>query len=136
MILCIEEFKVEIEKLRRKNSYKDLEEVVIEHFFNKPLSKLLSGNRLNNSESAPYIKKRLDGRGGYRIYFLALILQNNIYLMFVHPKTGSQGYEKIHDDYKSKLYKIVLHAIQENNLYEVKSNDKKDGLIFEKVKKK
>ncbi len=39
--------------------------------------------------------------------------------MFLHPKTGSLGYENITDESKALLYKKVLECIKTNNLYEV-----------------
>jgi hypothetical protein len=72
-ILCIEDFKVEFEKLKKKNSYSSIEEDIIEYFFDKEKQQLTSGTRLNNSDDTPYIKKRLNGSGGFRIYFLLII---------------------------------------------------------------
>jgi hypothetical protein len=50
--------------------------------------------------------------------------------MFLHPKTGSLGYENITDDSKALLYKKVLECIKANDLYEVCVENKK--LIFKK----
>jgi len=57
-IFCLEEFKIEFEKLMRKNSYRTLEQDLIDYFFNKSVNDLCSGTRLNNSEQTPYIKKK------------------------------------------------------------------------------
>ncbi len=48
-IYCLEDFKVEFEKLKKKNSYKLIESQTIEYFFNKTVSELASGVCLNNS---------------------------------------------------------------------------------------
>lgn len=50
--------------------------------------------------------------------------------MFLHPKTGSLGYENITDDSKALLYKKVLEGIKANNLYELTVD--KDILVFKK----
>ena len=118
-IFCLEDFKVQFEKLRKKNSYSTVEADIIEYFFNKEIKELISGTRLNNSDDTPYIKKRLNGSGGFRIYFLLVVKDDIIYLMFLHPKTGSLGYENISDESKALLYKKVLNSIKTNNLYEV-----------------
>ena len=78
-IYCLEDFKVEFEKLKKKNSYKLIESQTIEYFFNKTVSELASGVCLNNSNDTPYIKKRLNGSGGFRFYFLLIIKQQNLY---------------------------------------------------------
>jgi len=118
-IFCLEDFKVQFEKLRKKNSYSTVEADIIEYFFNKEIKELISGTRLNNSDDTPYIKKRLNGSGGFRIYFLLVVKDDIIYLVFLHPKTGSLGYENISDESKALLYKKVLNSIKTNNLYEV-----------------
>jgi hypothetical protein len=129
-IFCLEDFKVQFEKLNKKNSYSSIEGDIIEYFFDKEIQQLISGTRLNNSDETPYIKKRLNGSGGFRIYFLLVVKDEKIYLMFLHPKTGSLGYENITDDSKALLYKKVLESIKTNNLYEVTVDNSK--LVFKK----
>lgn len=115
-ILCLEDFKQEFEKLKKKNAYSSIETDIIEYFFNKDIQELMSGTRLNNSDTTPYIKKRLKGRGGFRVYFLLIIKEENLYLMFLHPKTGPLGYENITDSSKALLYKKVLECIKKKDL--------------------
>lgn len=118
-IFCLPEFKLEFEKLKKKNAYKSVEPQIIQYFFNKKVEELCSGVRLNHSDSTPYIKKRLEGRGGFRVYYLLVIKDGNLYLMFLHPKTGPLGADNIKDESKALLYKKVLEAIQTNDLFEV-----------------
>jgi hypothetical protein len=130
---CIEEFKGQFEKLKKKNAYASIEQDLIDYFFNKSLEELCSGTRLNNSDTTPYIKKRMHGSGGFRLYFLLILKDSNVYLMFVHPKTGSMGYDNITDESKAALYKTVLTCIKTNNLYEVSMEN--NILIFHNQKK-
>jgi hypothetical protein len=58
-IYCLEDFKVEFEKLISKKAYKSLEKDLIDYFFNKPFQELCTGTRLNHSKEAPYIKKKI-----------------------------------------------------------------------------
>lgn len=129
-IFCLDDFKVEFDKLKKKNSYSTIEGDIIEYFFKKEITQLMSGARLNNSDDTPYIKKRLNGSGGFRVYFLLIIKDEKIYLMFVHPKTGSLGYENITDESKALLYKRVLESIKTNNLYKIIID--KNILVFTK----
>ena len=78
-ILCLEDFKIQFEKLKKKNSYSSIERDVIDYFFNKEIHHLSSGIRLNNSDDTPYIKKRLNGSGGFRVYFLLVIKNEKLY---------------------------------------------------------
>lgn len=45
-IYCIEDFKVEFEKLISKKSYSSLNQEIIDYFFNKSFHQLCSGTRL------------------------------------------------------------------------------------------
>ena len=129
-IYCIESFKNAFEKLIGKKPYKSLESEIIAYFFDKAISELISGTRLNNSLTEPFIKKRIEGSGGFRIYFLIIIKNGDLYFMFVHPKTGSDGADNIDDEYKARLYKNVLNCIKTKNLYLLKLNNEKDKIVF------
>ncbi|MBB6126952.1 hypothetical protein [Mucilaginibacter lappiensis] len=133
-IYCLERFKVEFEKLKNKKPYKNLEPELIEYFFDKECAALCNGTRLNNSSTEPYIKKRLDGAGGYRTYYLIVIKDDCLYLMFVHPKTGPDGAENITPESKAAIYKDVLECIKSKDLYELSLPKDKSSIIFEKVK--
>jgi len=129
-LFCLEDFKVEFEKLKSKRSYKEVEKEIINYFFDKTVEDLQSGTRLNHSIDSPYIKKRLGGRGGFRIYFLLIIKDDCLYLMFLHPKTGVRGSENITDESKSYLYKKVLGCIKSGELYKLELNEKGNKIIF------
>lgn len=132
-IFCLEDFKVEFEKLKGKKSYSSIEDDIIKYFFGKTAQELSSGVRLNNSSETPYIKKRLNGSGGFRFYYLLILKDNKLYLMFVHPKTGALGSENITDESKAYLYKKVLDCIKSNNLYQLTLNKETTKIDFEKV---
>ncbi|NCO56007.1 MAG: hypothetical protein COS14_03965 [Bacteroidetes bacterium CG02_land_8_20_14_3_00_31_25] len=134
-IYCIEDFKVEYEKLISKKSYSSLNQDIIDYFFGKPFQELCSGTRLNNNDETPYIKKRLGGRGGFRVYFLLILKGERLYLMFVHPKTGSMGSENINDESKTYLYKKVLSCIKFGNLYKVEINVTNNTLVYKREQK-
>jgi len=132
-LYCLEDFKVEFDKLKSKKSYKTIEQEIINYFFEKSPEQLCSGVRLNHSIDVPYIKKRLGGRGGFRVYFLLVIKNDSLYLMFVHPKTGSQGSDNITDESKAYLYKKVLECIQSEDLYKLSLDDSKKNIKFDKL---
>ena len=130
VIYCLEDFKVEFEKLISKNSYKSLQKEIINYFFDKTVQDLASGTRLNGDSETPYIKKRLKGSGGFRCYFLLVLKNEDLYLMFVHPKTGSMGSSNINDESKAYLYKKVLDCIKSDDLYVLSLDDSKKKIIF------
>lgn len=124
-VFCLEDFKREFEKLVRKSTYKSIEKDIIDHFFDKDIQQLCAGTRLNGSNETPYIKKRVKGSGGWRFYYLAVIKDNCIYLMFFHPKTGSEGSDNIKDDFKASLYKKVLECINNEDYYQIEVEEGK-----------
>src|SRR3989304_5483232 len=99
------------------------------------MSELCSGTRLNNSNHTPYIKKRIGGSGGYRFYFLLIIKDESLYLMFVHPKTGSMGAENIKNDSKVYLYKKILKCIKNDDLFSLELSENNTNIIFKKTEK-
>jgi len=133
LIYCIEEFKTEFVKLKGKKAYRTLESSIIDYFFNKTAQQLNNGTRLNHSETAPFIKKRLRGKGGYRFYFLLLIKDDNAYLSFVHPKTGPYGSDNITDESKAMLQKRLYESIKNKDLHLLSVKDDK-SLQFDKLK--
>jgi hypothetical protein len=135
-IYCIDRFKSEFEKLKSKRSYKSIQKEMSAYFWDKSREELASGVRLNHSEDAPYIKKRLGGSGGYRFYFLLLTQNDRLILMFVHPKTGSMGVSNIDDKSKALIYKQVLEAVKSNNLFKLNLDSTTQEITFEPTEEK
>jgi len=129
-VLCLEDFKIEVEKLSKNNSYASLEKELIAYFFNKTIEELRSGTILNNSLENSFIKKRLEGSGGFRIYFYIIIRKENLYLMYVHPKTGKYGFDNISPKVRNGLLDKVIKAIKTNNLYLVMPDSTNTKLNF------
>lgn len=127
-VYCLNRFKQEFLKLSSKKHYKTLEADIIEHFINKSLAEVQSGRRLNNSVETPYVKKRLNGAGGFRVYFFLIIKDEALYLMFVHPKTGPDGSDNVTDESKAILLKEVVAAIKDKDLHQVEQKESK--LVF------
>ncbi|MCW3085441.1 MAG: hypothetical protein JWP12_2807 [Bacteroidetes bacterium] len=134
-VYCIQEFKSIVEKLKKNKPYNEIEQDTIDYFFGKTIAEISSGANLNNNPSSPYIKKRLSGRGGFRVYYLLLVKDDKTYLIYIHPKTGPEGSPNLTETAKTEFYKKVLQAIESNDLYKLSCNAKKTELIFEKVEK-
>lgn len=132
-IFSTPEFKSEFEKLIRKKSYKYLSEEIITFYFGKQIVECLEGTKLNGHSPNPFIKKRLGGSGGARLYLIAVIKNDSIYLSFIHPKSGALGYENITNTKKADLLNTVIQCIVNNNLYKVSCCEKGQNLIFNKI---
>jgi hypothetical protein len=132
-IFCISQFKDVFDKLSTKKAYSGLEADIIDYFFNTTIEAIKTGDLLNNSTDAPYIKKRLSGSGGYRIYYLVIVKDDNVYLMYVMPKTGPNGADNLKADYIKELYKNVIESIKNKDLFEVTLCAKGESLVFTPV---
>jgi hypothetical protein len=130
-LYCLEDFKTAVEKLGKNKSYSNIEQSVIEYYCNKSIDQVKSGVNLNASDTVPYLKKRLEGSGGYRVYFLILIKNDCLYLMYIHPKTGAEGSENITEEARKGFYKKILACIKtDEGLYDVKPDADGKKLLF------
>jgi hypothetical protein len=129
-IFCTEGFKNEYDALIKKKSYQSLEKQIIKFFIGTTVDQVNSSNTLNGGYPNPFIKKRLEGSGGYRIYYYLYIAKENIYLSFVHPKTGSMGRANITNKEIAALMTDTANAIETNNLYTLSKENEK--LVFTK----
>jgi hypothetical protein len=128
-LYCTNEFKTEIERLRKSSSYASVEDVIIEAYCNTTFNEWRTGDLLfavpTDNPDALYLKKRLEGKGGYRTYGIAKVRAESFYLGYVHPKTGSAGRENITKDERKRVAKEILNAIRSNELLEVQINTDK-----------
>ncbi|WMJ75558.1 hypothetical protein RCC89_20695 [Cytophagaceae bacterium ABcell3] len=69
-------------------------------------------------------------KGGYRIYFFVVLCKDDLYLLFLHPKTGADGASNITNEAKAKLLKLVVEAIKTQKLFSVSTDKEKKELIF------
>lgn len=128
------EFKDEFEKLIKNKSYKYLSKEIITNYLDVSFSTTLSGTKLNGNSPNPFIKKRIGGSNGSRLYLLAVIVEEAIYFTFVHPKSGTSGYDNINDDKKAKLLKDVYESIKTGNLLEVSCCSERRTILFNSPK--
>ncbi|MEM6738216.1 MAG: hypothetical protein AAF620_19325 [Bacteroidota bacterium] len=132
---CLEDFKLGFTKLSKKNSYSDLESLTVD-FVNGDSDFLKIGVNLNRNNEQPYVKKRLKGRSGYRIYYYFLIMGDQIFMLYIHPKTGVLGSTNLEEKYRADLLKRIKDIIVNKKwekLYEVFADD--DKISFKKPAK-
>ena len=132
-IYCIEDFKDEIEKLRKNNSYQNVDELVLARIKDKTIDEFKTGTNLNLSPTHPYIKCDVGGRSGLRMYYTAILHKGRVYLAFIHPKTGSLGSSNTTSDGRAYFIKKITECIKNGDLYKVGVTEPK--LKFTRVKK-
>ena len=136
-IFCVASFKTEIERLKKNNSYLGIESDVIHEFFDKEILLLKKGVRLNGEEETPYIKGRINGSSGYRVYYLLIMKDDAAYLLYIHPKKGAFGVDNLLDKFVKELLIDVGSCIETNqNLFIVKCSENKRSYYLKLFQKK
>jgi hypothetical protein len=129
VLCCTEEFKQEVEKLRKNGSYADIEQAIIAAYCKATFAAASTGDTLGVMPGMAYVKKRVDGRGGYRFYVLAVVKGEVIYLSFVHPKTGRYGMDNVTPEKKKAILREVLSAIRQQSFYKVEEDADRTGRL-------
>jgi len=88
-------------------------------YCNTTYAQACTGDPLSIVPNVTYLKKRLEGSGGYRVYVLGLVKNDAVYLLYVHPKTGPDKLANVSMEKKKALLKDVLAAIKNETLLEV-----------------
>ena len=130
IVYCIEDFKVEFEKLKTKKQYSDLESLIFDFFLDNTLDKIKTGDLLNGSTTAPFLKKRIPNAGGYRVYFLVIVKDEKVYISYVHPKTDPMAGDNITAEHKKYIQKETYSCILGKKLYTLKKCPEKGILLF------
>ncbi|MCB9230230.1 MAG: hypothetical protein H6581_01085 [Bacteroidia bacterium] len=131
-IKCTSSFEQQLAKLEKKKSYAGISRLISEYFFTNSFQELLSGVRIHDIPNKPFIKKRLGGKGGFRIYYVADQIKEIIYLLFIHPKTGTLGQANISDEEKVASIHELVAAVKGEKLFWVKFEN--NSLTFNKEK--
>ncbi len=119
-------FIKEVKKLLKKNQYKDCEDAIINDIFiikSEDIFAKCSASRLNTSETNPIAKLRIGSNRGksssYRVYLMALKVEDKMFFAYIHPKTGPIGKESLTKKEKIKIIKSLLIDIEKENFDEV-----------------
>lgn len=104
-------FIEEVRKLSKSKDHTDCEKTLIESVYTKTLDEIIQGGaakKLGGTPNTPFIRRRLQGQGtgksaGYRLYLWAFRIENDIYLIYMHPKTGRRSTMNISSDYQKEL---------------------------------
>src|SRR5690554_7988835 len=91
-IFTTKEFISEVQKLLKNKAHANCEKDIIESIFKKTIDEIKSigTKRLGgHPEKNPFIRKRIGSEktgksSGYRLYFWLFIIEENVYLMFIH----------------------------------------------------
>jgi hypothetical protein len=119
IIYCTERFETEFKKLIKQNAYRTLEEKIMESFFHCSDDQAQLGSKISGTKDKMVIKKRIAGRGGYRVYFYAYFFEQKLYLSYLYPKTGPAAKISLNSKFEALIINETVEAIEKNELLKV-----------------
>lgn len=104
-------FIKEVRKLLKSKDHADCEQVIIESIYNRTLEEVIQGGttkKLGGGPDTPFVRRRMQSQGkgksaGYRLYLWAFKIEDDIYLLYIHPKTGRRSAANISPEYQKEL---------------------------------
>jgi len=131
-IFFTQEFIDEVTLISKANSHSDCELSLIHSIFNKNIdeikntgTKRLGGDPNKN----PFLRKRIvtsnSGKSsGYRLYLWVFYFENNIYLLYIHPKTGRRSGTNLTPEKQKELVKTFKENRDNNTFIRTELNNK------------
>jgi len=125
-IYLSEEFIKLLSNLLKVKAHSNIEKILIESLFNKSLEKLNTGivRLKGNINDSFFLKKRIAQKGkgkssGYRLYAWLIVVDNNLYLLYIHPKTGKYAQININKEKQAELIETFKQKHTTNEFIKV-----------------
>lgn len=131
-IFFTQEFIDEVTLISKANSHSDCELSLIQSIFKKNIdeikntgTKRLGGDPNKN----PFLRKRIEtsnsGKSsGYRLYLWVFYFENNVYLLYIHPKTGRRSGTNLTPEKQKELVKTFKENRDNNTFIRTELNNK------------
>jgi hypothetical protein len=141
-IFVTEEFISEVKFITKSKSHSDCEFDLIESIYNKSIDEIknIGTKRLGGlPDKNPFLRKRVGSENktkseGYRLYFWLLIEDENVFLMFIHPKTGRRSATNITTDKQKELVKTFKNYRDQGKFILTELNKDGKKIVFSKSK--
>jgi hypothetical protein len=114
VICCTRAFKDEFDKLIKNNSYSGIT--------------IALKDLLNRSPQFPFLKDRIEGSSGFRIYQFLHYKSDRAVLGYIHPKTGAKGRQNTTVNERKDILNQITQSIKSNDLLYLSLID--DGITF------
>ncbi|MFN2262382.1 MAG: hypothetical protein ABR595_09990, partial [Psychroflexus sp.] len=128
----------------KSKSHSDCEKTIIDSIFSTTIDEILktgSPKRLGGDPNkSPFIRKRISISGsgksaGFRLYLWIIFADENIYLLFIHPKTGRKSGTNLTIDKQKELVKTFIDLRKKNGFHLAKLNEDFSKIISAKTRK-
>jgi hypothetical protein len=128
VICCTRAFKDEFDKLIKNNSYSGITIALKDYLKVDTLADLAGGDLLNRSPQFPFLKDRIEGSSGFRIYQFLHYKSDRAVLGYIHPKTGAKGRQNTTVNERKDILNQITQSIKSNDLLYLSLID--DGITF------
>lgn len=124
-------------KLEKKGSYSDLRSLLFDFISKKEtLEDWKEGTRIHlGNPNFLFLKKRIGGSGGYRMYYLLTIHGDEITIAALYPKFGTKGGSDLSDSGKIESIREALDGIVSKTRLKIITLPDKKSIIFETEEK-
>lgn len=137
-VFVTSEFVSEVQSILKSNAHADCEGGIIDSIFTKSMDEIKNsgckrlGGDPNNS---PFLRKRIEtahtGKSsGYRLYFWLLISEGNVYLLFIHPKTGRKSGSNLTVAKQKELATTFTSCRKNSTFIPVELNAAKNKVVY------
>ncbi len=106
-------FIKEVRKLIRSKGHSECESLLIHSVYTGSCDEVIQGGtakKLGGGLNTPFVRRRILAKdagksSGYRLYLWAFRTQDEIHLLFIHPKVGRRSATNITAEYQRELVK-------------------------------
>lgn len=137
-VFVTSEFVTEVQAILKSNSHSDCEKGIIDSIFTKSIDdiKNIGCKRLGGDPNkSPFLRKRIEtayaGKSsGYRLYFWLLISEGNVYLLFIHPKTGRKSGSNLTVEKQKELAGTFTNCRKNGSFISVELDTEKNKIVY------
>lgn len=136
-VFSTEEFISEVKAISKTPSHKDCEQDLINAVFQKEIPEIETGSRRlgGDPQKNPFLRKRIESNnggksGGYRLYLWLFKIDGDIYLMFIHPKSGRRSATNITQEKQKELVKSFKALRSENGFLKLELCPERNKIIY------
>lgn len=132
-IFVTNEFILEVKSILKTNSHSDCEIELINAIFTKNIEEIKQNGckRLGGDPNkSPFLRKRIESAGtgksaGYRLYFWLMVIEENIYLLYIHPKTGKKSGSNLKTEKQKELVNTFINSRKDSTFLKVELKNNK-----------
>lgn len=124
-VFVTEEFLSEVKSISKVKSHSNCEYDLISSIFNQNIEEIknIGTKRLGGqADKNPFLRKRIGSENsgkssGYRLYFWLFVQDGNVFLLFIHPKSGRRSASNISPEKQKDLVKTFKECREKNSFF-------------------